>query len=200
MEPSGKKSEPGKRQAKRGKGKRFKKDKDDVCRILEDKIGLSNEELQASYAEFMELCPQGEMTKVQFLEVAKDKVQDKQGGALFAESLFRVFDEDGNGKMNFYEFSLAINCKNFTEPKEKLTWIFNVFDADGGGVIDLDEIIKLVIGLVHMSDVEADREVLLACVQDILEAVDENNDGEISRAEFVENAMRSGFIRNLIGE
>ena len=36
--------------------------------------------------------------------------------------------------------------------------------------------------------------------QDILEAVDENNDGEISRAEFVENAMRSGFIRNLIGE
>ena len=64
MEPSGKKSEPGKRQAKRGKGKRFKKDKDDVCRILEDKIGLSNEELQASYAEFMELCPQAVTTKL----------------------------------------------------------------------------------------------------------------------------------------
>ena len=44
------------------------------------------------------------------------------------------------------------------------------------------------------------KEVLLACVQEILDAVDENNDGDITREEFVENALKSEFIKNLIGE
>ena len=44
------------------------------------------------------------------------------------------------------------------------------------------------------------KEVLLACVQEILEAVDENNDGDITKDEFVENALKSDFIKNLIGE
>ena len=30
--------------------------------------------------------------------------------------------------MDFEEYIMAVNCTNFTEPKEKLTWIFNVFD------------------------------------------------------------------------
>ena len=47
---------------------------------------------------------------------------------------------------------------------------------------------------------QVEKEVLLACVQEILEAVDENNDGDITRDEFVENALKSDFIRNLIGD
>ena len=44
------------------------------------------------------------------------------------------------------------------------------------------------------------KEVLLASVQEILEAVDENNDGDITKDEFVENALKSEFIKNLMGE
>ena len=44
------------------------------------------------------------------------------------------------------------------------------------------------------------KEVLLASVQEILEAVDENNDGDITKDEFVENALKSDFIKNLMGE
>ena len=47
---------------------------------------------------------------------------------------------------------------------------------------------------------QAEKEVLLSCVQEILEAIDENNDGEITREEFVENARKSSFIKDLIGE
>jgi Ca2+-binding EF-hand superfamily protein len=61
-------------------------------------------------------------------------------------------------------------------------------------------VIKLVIGLANMGGVEAEREVLLACVQDILEAIDVDRDGDITREEFVNNAMKSSFIRNMLGE
>ena len=37
-------------------------------------------------------------------------------------------------------------------------------------------------------------------MQEILDAVDENNDGEITREEFVENALKSDFIKNLVGD
>ena len=63
---------------------------------------------------------------------------------------------------------MAINCTNFTEPEAKLTWIFNVFDEVdferqnsiitifeyGGGSIDIDEVINLVIGLFTIGGIE----------------------------------------------
>ena len=101
-----------------------------------------------------------------------------------------MFDEDGSGSMDFTEYMLADNCTNLTKPQEKLSWIFNVFDEDGGGSIDIDEVIKLVIGLTNMGGVEAEREVLLACVQDILEAIDVDRDRDITRVEIVNNAMK----------
>ena len=137
----------------------------------------------------MKTCPNGEMTKSQFLAA--------QGGPL-ADSLCRVFDEDSSGSMDFTEYMLANNCTSLAQPQEKLSWIFNVFDEDGGGSIDIDEVIKLVIGLTNMGGVEAEREVLLACDQDILEAIDVDRDGDITREEFVNNAMKSSFIRNIL--
>ena len=35
---------------------------------------------------------------------------------------------DFSGTMDFEEYIMAINCTNFTEPKDKLTWMFNCFD------------------------------------------------------------------------
>jgi Ca2+-binding EF-hand superfamily protein len=56
-----------------------------------------------------------------------------------------------------------------------------------------------VIGLFNLGGENADKEVLLACVLEILEVLDVNKDGEITRDEFVNNATKSGFINNLLG-
>ena len=75
-------------------------------------------------------------------------------------------------------------------------WIFKVFDEDGGGTIDIDELIKIVIGLFNMNGEILDREVILACVIELLDIIDEDGNGEITRDEFIQNGMKSGFIRN----
>ena len=179
------------------KGKSIKKvSNEEIFKALEVKVGLTNKEITNSHEAFMNTCSTGEMTKAQFLEASKSTLGDE--GGLMADSLFRVFDEDSSGTMDFTEYMMASNCTSLKEPKEKLTWIFNVFDEDCGGSIDIDEVIKLVIGLFNMGGIEAEKEVLLACVQDILEAVDVDNDGDITKEEFVDNAMKSHFIRNLL--
>ena len=76
--------------------------------------------------------------------------------------------------------------------------MFKVFDEDGGGSIDIDEVIKIVIGLFNMNGEIKDKEEILAAVIEIMDIIDENGDGDITKDEFVNNAMKSGFIRNLV--
>ena len=100
-----------------------------------------------------------------------------------AQSLFRVFDEDNSGKLTFYEFvqvnysplspiktsytGQANNVKNLESPEDKLGWMFDAFDADGGGTVDRDEITDIVIGLFRLGGIEEDQDLLAACVFDV---------------------------------
>ena len=116
------------------------------------------------YNKFMEQNSTGKMTKANFVKSLKLPGDEK---GFMAESLFRVFDDDVSGTMDFKEYMIASNCTNLSSAQDKLEWIFKVFDEDGGGSIDIDELIKLVIGLFNMDGGEEDNEVLLACFLDI---------------------------------
>ena len=115
-----------------------------------------------------------------------------------AESLFRVFDEDKNGTLSFDEFLQASRVTNLDTPEDKLNWIFTAFDEDGGGSIDVDEIRDIVEGLFRLAGIEEDEDMLASCVTDVRNAIDGDGDGEISKEEFVKNAMGSTFISDLL--
>ena len=83
-------------------------------------------------------------------------------------------------------------------PEDKLKWIFNVFDRDGGGSIDAAEIQEMVSGLFAMAgvrehlvaiyevntdldQVDIAQEDLLDCTEEIMEAIDVDGDGDITR-------------------
>ena len=67
-----------------------------------------------------------------------------------------------------------------TTPDQKLKWIFNVFDKDGGGSIDAEEISEMVRGLFSMSGIEVDEDEVENSTREILEAVDVDDDGDIT--------------------
>ena len=117
---------------------------------------------------------------------------------LLAASLFRVFDADKSGNLDFFEFVQANSVKNLNTPEDKLGWMFDAFDADGGGTVDRDEITDIVVGLFRLGGIEEDEDLLAACVFDVIEAVDQEGDGDISKDEFVRNAMNCKFIFNML--
>ena len=116
---------------------------------------------------------------------------------ILADSLFRVFDEDDSGALNFYEF-MCIKNASIDTPEDKLVWIFTAFDQDGGGTIDVVEIRNIVLALFKISGFEEDEESIENCIDDIRHAVDIDGDGEISKEEFITNAMNCNIISNLI--
>ena len=93
---------------------------------------------------------------------------------------------------------LVKKASNLQTNEDKLDWIFTAFDRDGGGSIDIDEVTDVVEGLFKMSGKEGDEDEIEDIADDIMEIVDTNNDGEISKEEFLENAMKREFILNLL--
>ena len=116
---------------------------------------------------------------------------------------------------------------NLETNEDKLNWIFMAFDQDGGGVIDVNEIRDIVVCLfrsacfhdlenlgrvikrdrsvniiitvaVRFTKMDQDQDLLQACVEDIRKIIDIDGDGDISREEFVKNAVNSRFIKNLL--
>jgi len=151
---------------------------------------MTEEELNKHWDEFHTKYPDGEISQEEFLKISK--------AGFLAESLFRVFDEDNSGNLSFYEFIQANNVTNLNTPEDKLNWIFTAFDSDGGGSIDVSEIRDIVVGLFRLAGIEEDEDLLSACVSDVKDAVDSDGDGDISKEEFVKNAMQSKFIHNML--
>merc|ERR1711988_1149344 len=156
------------------------------------KCNMSEEQVLAAYDSFYAKYPSGEITQTQFVE--------QSTAGIISESLFRVFDEDKSGELSFYEFLQANSVTKLNTPEDKLNWIFTAFDTDGEGTIDVDEIRDIVIGLFRLAGIEEDDDLITVCVSDIRDAVDEEGDGDISKDEFVKNAMKSKFIFNMLKE
>ena len=112
--------------------------------------------------------------------------------------MFRVFDEDNSGNLNFFEFLQADNVTNLDSVEDKLSWVFTAFDEDGGGTIDVEEIRDIVVCLFRFAKIEEDEDLLHACVEDILNTIDKDGDGDITKEEFVKNAMQSKFINKVL--
>ena len=93
---------------------------------------------------------------------------------------------------------LVKNASNLKTDEDKLGWIFTSFDRDGGGSIDIYEVAHVVEGLFKMAGKEEDVDEIEDIADEIMDIVDTDNDGEISKEEFLENAMKTDLILNLM--
>ena len=75
------------------------------------------------------------------LQTFKDFLQRffKDNADHFADHYFRAIDIDKSGKINFTEFLLYLSAEGSTNPFDRITWMFDLFDIDGSGCIDRKE-------------------------------------------------------------
>ena len=62
----------------------------------------------------------------------------------FCEHVFRTFDQDNSGKIDFKEFLLAINITSAGKPEEKLQWAFQMYDINSDGTIERSEMVEII--------------------------------------------------------
>lgn len=95
------------------------------------------------------------------------------------EDIVKAVDLNGDGEIDFEEFISMMRLRmdeRQQDPEEDLREAFNMFDADGSGFIDRDEVRVLMKKLAQtLTDDEIDA---------IMDAADSDGDGEISFEEF----------------
>ena len=67
----------------------------------------------------MKDCPNGELTKAEFADVYGQFFPDGNPEA-FATFVFNLFDEDGNGSIEFSEFLMALSVTSRGKVEDKL--------------------------------------------------------------------------------
>ena len=112
------------RKCKETKGKNKEEIKEEIRKEMFEKlslkIGSSKENIDDEYVQFMQKYPKGKITKQEFLRESKKFLSEDT--RFLAGSLFRVFDEDDSGSIEFYEFMMASNCTKLSSLEDKLRW------------------------------------------------------------------------------
>ena len=116
---------------------------EDDIDFLMDNTGFNSEQIQRWHVEFLNKCKTGLISFEQFnsyYRILLPKNLNEKSKDEIIKKLFRLFDIDGDGNLNFTEFlvSFWIRCKAPT--REKFTWVFNMFDLDRNGNLNYEEI------------------------------------------------------------
>ena len=95
---------------------------------------FSQQEIKAYYKEFKKNSKTGTMTVSDFKQLYSNFFPDGDSSE-FAEHTFRVFDENGDGVLDFRELIVSMSVMKRGEVDERLKWAFNMYDIDGNGYI-----------------------------------------------------------------
>jgi calcium-dependent protein kinase len=124
------------------------------------------------------------------LEELKKGLKDRENGDQLLEIL-RSADTDGSGEINYTEFLAATIDASVFMREDYLRTAFNMFDKDGSGKIDNEEVVAL------LSGEECGAFVSKDAIQQALKEIDANGDGEIDFEEFMEMMRKASKLDGL---
>lgn len=114
----------------------------ETLEMLQKKTRMSPRELKDWNKRFRKQFPDGKMSRRQFAAVYSDFFPGGHSDA-FADIVFNSFDANGDGAVNFTEFTCALGIINNGSVDEKINWAFDLYDQDKNGVITMNELVTM---------------------------------------------------------
>ena len=162
-------------------------------------VGTDTLSVEEVLADFNAVTETGFVSMGDFMEIifgyiinahGYERLQDKNTQEI-VEHLFNLFDEDGNGVVDYQELAsgLATLCGSSTSA-EKVRAIFNVYDKNGDGYISMQEMteyltatFKVMLQTKPMAKV-GPRQLAAMIAHEAFQQCDANKDGKLNFAEF----------------
>lgn len=177
-------------------GKKNSKLKGEVVARLAKETYFTEKEVRQWYKGFLKDCPNGLLTEQGFLRIYK-QFFPRGDPSKFASLVFRVFDENKDGSIEFEEFIRALSVTSRGNVEEKLLWAFKLYDVDNDGFITREEMYNIVDAIYEMlgsQEKEDEEDDPRARVDRIFEQLDKNQDNKLSLEEFREGSKRDPKI------
>jgi Ca2+-binding EF-hand superfamily protein len=147
--------------------------------------GMDASQVREQFDAFVAEHPNGKMKKKEFREMMT-KAMPKKDASKMESHVFRIYDSNNDGVIDFVEFMVVFYIMSDGTPQEVLAKIFRVFDVNSDGTInkkELGRLIKDMYGLINADNPEeASKEFIAASA---FAEMDKDEDGKITTEEFV---------------
>ncbi|XP_047009529.1 guanylate cyclase activator 1g [Ictalurus punctatus] len=155
-------------------------------------------QIQEMYKKFASECPSGNLHLHEFKRLFGITCDSSVEESAYMENLFRSFDANHDNMIDFIEYVAALHLVLRGKLEDKLKWSFKVYDRDGNGRLDREEVahvIEIIYKLRKYENPSDPEELNPDQISDrIFELVDLNHDGQISLEEFIEGAERDTWV------
>ncbi|XP_006793837.1 guanylyl cyclase-activating protein 2-like [Neolamprologus brichardi] len=157
--------------------------------------------IQDMYKKFVLECPSGLLFLHEFKRFFG--VEATGEASDYAENMFRAFDKNGDNTIDFLEFVAALNLVFRGDLERKLRWSFKVYDKDGNGCVDRNELRSIIDSIYRVKKISKDNTndsylTVDEVVDRILAAVDTDGDGTVSIEEFLRGAQQDPWLLNIL--
>merc|ERR1711887_340066 len=156
---------------------------------LSKSSGLDETQVKQSFDAFITEHPDGKMRPKDFREMMQKALPAKDAGKM-EKHVFRIYDTNNDGYIDFTEFMLIFFIMSDGTPEEVLKSIFRMFDVNSDGTITMKEMTKLIkdmYGLLKEEDPNLAARDLVA--KSAFAEMDENQDGKVTDAEFIKACL-----------
>ncbi|CAF1065332.1 unnamed protein product [Adineta ricciae] len=163
--------------------------------ILIETSGKSEREILQWYTEFHEDSHGTDrMNKRQFQNYYL-KLRNRPNLQQITDHIFRAFDIDQSGTIDFNEFLIAYIATSEGTPRQKFTYAFEVYDMNDDEIIEKKEIKKIlniICRLLGFSEHDA-----ASYSRSMMLSFDTNRDRVLSKSEFVEGCLHDPTLGKL---
>jgi len=172
--------------------------RDEDVAALSKSSGMDEVQVRDAFAAFVTEHPNGRMKPKDFREMMT-KAMPKKDASKMEKHVFRIYDANNDGYIDFIEFMVIFHIMSDGTPEEVLGKIFRLFDYNSDGTITAKEMKRLVkdmYGLIKAEDPEAESQDLIA--KNAFAEMDEDGDGKVSEAEFTSACLSQDKLSTML--
>ena len=160
---------------------------------------LGREKLEEQHKNFLSNHANGHMSKKSFTKMMKESHPGVNTKKL-SRHIFRMYDTNGDGFVDFKEFLLALDVFNNGSAEQNLKQIFRVLDINNDGKVHVMELIEVVRDIFELAkeknpNTTENWDTLAGAA---FAEMDLNEDGEISEEEFITACLKQKRFSTIV--
>ncbi|XP_051978144.1 guanylyl cyclase-activating protein 1-like [Xyrauchen texanus] len=163
--------------------------------------GMTVEELSACeshqwYRKFMTECPSGQLTFYEFKKFFGLKNLSDSSNA-YVKTMFSTFDINNDGFIDFMEYVAALSLVLKGGVQQKLRWYFKLYDVDGSGCIDREELLLIFKAIRAINGIQQEMSAE-DFTNMVFDKIDLNGDGQLSLEEFMDGIQGDEMLLEML--